>query len=475
MKATSRRPVGLLAAAAIYLVVTLAPLFVILVGPVAPQRGFWVEFAVAMGFIGLAMLGLQSILTARFPRVSSAVGQDTLLQFHRQAGLVAFVFILSHPVILVLANGDYWSFLDPRVNLLRAVFLLFVVVALPTLIVTSLWREGLRLPYQWWRLGHGVLAMLILVVGLVHITRVHYYLRNPWKQALWVAIGTAAIASVLYVRAIKPLRVRRRPYRVVGVAPAAARIWTVTLAPETEPALRFRAGQFAFVTIDDSPYSLEQHPFTIASSAEHSDCLQFTIKELGDFTNDIAAIPIGQRAYLDGPYGSVHLPFESDSGLFVIAGGIGITPIISMLRTLGDQHSSLPVVLIYANNRVDDTAFAEELDALTGLLNLRVIHVLTEPPASWAEEVGFVTPDLIARHLPDEPRERWRYILCGPPPMMEVAEHSLVDLGVPLDRIDSERFNIGAAGAIGRRSIQVRRLVVVLGAVMVGAAALFAA
>ena len=398
-----------------------------------------------------------------------------MLQFHRQAGLVAFVFILSHPVILVLANGDYWSFLDPRVNLLRAVFLLFVVVALPTLIVTSLWREGLRLPYQWWRLGHGVLAMLILVVGLVHITRVHYYLRNPWKQALWVAIGTAAIASVLYVRAIKPLRVRRRPYRVVGVAPAAARIWTVTLAPETEPALRFRAGQFAFVTIDDSPYSLEQHPFTIASSAEHSDCLQFTIKELGDFTNDIAAIPIGQRAYLDGPYGSVHLPFESDSGLFVIAGGIGITPIISMLRTLGDQHSSLPVVLIYANNRVDDTAFAEELDALTGLLNLRVIHVLTEPPASWAEEVGFVTPDLIARHLPDEPRERWRYVLCGPPPMMEVAEHSLVDLGVPLDRIDSERFNIGAAGAIGRRSIQVRRLVVVLGAVMVGAAALFAA
>lgn len=75
--------------ALVYLGATLVPLAVILIGPLTPRRGFWIEFAIALGFIGLAMLGMQSILTARLNTVSAAFGQDTLLQFHRQAGIVA--------------------------------------------------------------------------------------------------------------------------------------------------------------------------------------------------------------------------------------------------------------------------------------------------------------------------------------------------------------------------------------------------
>lgn len=136
----------LLAWAAAYLGVTLLPLFVISVGTVRPSRGFWVEFGVAVGFVGLAMLGLQSILTARFSRFSASIGQDTLLQFHRQAGVVAFVLIAAHPEILLTANWANRSFLDPRVNLVRAVALWFVFVALPTLIVTSLMAQATASP-----------------------------------------------------------------------------------------------------------------------------------------------------------------------------------------------------------------------------------------------------------------------------------------------------------------------------------------
>jgi predicted ferric reductase len=107
---------SLVIVALLYTAVVLVPLFVILAGPQAPERGFWVEFGVALGFIGLAMLCLQSVLTARYPKLSGAVGQDTMLQFHRQTGLVAFGFVLAHPVVLLLANSGYWDFLDPRVN-----------------------------------------------------------------------------------------------------------------------------------------------------------------------------------------------------------------------------------------------------------------------------------------------------------------------------------------------------------------------
>ena len=158
-----------------YLGVTLVPLGVILLGPMTPRRGFWIEFGVALGFIGLAMMGLQSILTARLSAVSAAFGQDTLLQFHRQAGIVAFVLILSHPVILLTSTPAFRSFLDPGVNLPRAFALGFVIVALVALIVTSLWRQRLGIPYEWWRLGHGALATVVLSIGMIHIVQVHHY------------------------------------------------------------------------------------------------------------------------------------------------------------------------------------------------------------------------------------------------------------------------------------------------------------
>ncbi|MGY6501112.1 MAG: ferredoxin reductase family protein [Acidimicrobiales bacterium] len=460
--------------AALYTVVVLVPLFVILAGSQPPERGFWVEFGVALGFIGLAMLCLQSVLTARYPRLSGVVGQDTMLQFHRQTGIVAFGFVLAHPAVLLLADSAYWEFLDPRAGFLRAIFLIFVVFALPALIVTSLWREAFRLPYQWWRLGHGALALMILLVGLVHITRVHYYLADPWKQALWLAMGTASMGSILYVRALKPLRVRRHPYRVVEVAPAAARTWRITLAPEHGEVLDFRAGQFAFLTLADTPFGLEQHPFSVASSAEQRDRLEFAVKELGDYTATIGTTPIGQVGFVDGPYGSLHLPDDTDAGMLMIAGGIGISPVIGMLRTLGDRGHDAPVVLLYAADTVDDLAYDHELDVLTGRIPLTVVRVLLDPPADWEGERGLVDAALIDTYLSADDATSWHAVVCGPPPMMDAAERALRRRGMPLRRIHSERFDIGAAGAVGRRSIQVRRLVLALSGVMVTAAASFA-
>jgi predicted ferric reductase len=462
------------AAAALYAAVAVAPLFVILAGGQPRDRGFWVEFGVALGFVGLAMLCLQSVLTARYPRLSAAVGQDTMLQFHRQAGIVALGFVLAHPVVLVLADGSYWAFLDPRVNFLRAVFLNFVLFALPALIVTSLWRETFRLPYQWWRLGHGALAAVILLVGVVHIIQVRHYLDDPWKQVLWAALASASIGSILYVRAIKPLRVGRYPYRVVAVEPVASRTWALTLEPERGRGLRFRAGQFAFLTLADSPFSLEQHPFSIASSARHPERVQFTVKELGDFTSGIGRTPVGQRGYVDGPYGSMHLPADRSSPLLLVAGGVGIAPVMSMLRTLRDEAHRAPVVLVYAVGLEEDLAFGGELDQMAATIDLTVVRLVADPSPGWAGEVGFVDAALLRRLLDGPTIGRWHAVVCGPTRMMEVVEDALVDLGLPLDRIQSERFDIGAAGAVGRRSVQVRRLVLGLGALLLAAAAVFA-
>ena len=460
-----------------YLGITLIPLGLILMGPWIPRRGFWIEFAIALGFIGLAMMGLQSILTARLNTVSAAFGQDTLLQFHRQAGIVAFVLILAHPTILLVSTPGFRSFLDPRVNLPRAFALSFVTVALVVLIVTSLWRQQLGIRYEWWRAVHGSVATIILLIGMVHILQVHHYLDNPWKKVLWVGIAAASIASILYVRVLTPLLQRRRPHTVVANNREADRMWTLTVEPDGPWPTYFRAGQFAFLTIANSPFSLEQHPFSISSSAEHTEQLDFTIKELGDYTNTIGEIEFGSRAYIDGPYGSLTLPETAASGIMLVAGGIGVTPIISMIRTLRDREEhGTPLVLIYAANRREDLAFTQELDEMASSddLDIDVIYVLADPDDTWTGATGFVTPELLERHLPEAALESWHYVICGPPPMMEATESALLDMGAPLDQIESERFDIESSAAVGPRQRSVRRAVLALAVVMVIAAALFA-
>jgi predicted ferric reductase len=185
---------------------------------------------------------------------------------------------------------------------------------------------------------------------------------------------------------------------------------------------------------------MKDHPFSIASSAEQTSALEFTIKECGDFTSRIKTLSPGEIVYVDGPYGSFSCDRYPADALVFIAGGIGAAPIMSMLRTLADRADRRPLVLLYANKRWERAAFREELDLLRERLDLRVVHIVENPPPGWQGESGFIDAAMIARHLPDV-RER-QYFLCGPVPMMDVCEKALRRLGVPAVKFHSELFNI---------------------------------
>jgi ferredoxin-NADP reductase len=119
---------------------------------------------------------------------------------------------------------------------------------------------------------------------------------------------------------------------------------------------------------------------------------------------------------------------------------VGIAPILAMLRTLADRGDRRPLILFYGNRVWERAAFREELEQLQQRLDLKVVHVLQEPPADWTGECGFVTEDVLMRHLPVT-RHRFEYFLCGPTPMTQAAERALGALGVPAARVHSEIFD----------------------------------
>jgi predicted ferric reductase len=419
----------------------LLPLVIAGIDPPPRRREFAIEFGVALGFIGLAVIGLQSVLTARFPRLAAPFGLDALLHFHRLTGILAFALVLAHVVILISMRRRFLEFLNPFDSFVRAAALWAVLGALTLLIVLTLARRQLRIPYQWWRIGHGVLALAVLLLGTVHVIRVDHYMSQPWKAGLVAAFGAASAGLLGWTRVARPILQLRHPYRVAEVRTEGPGVWTVAVEPVGHAGMRFRAGQFAWLALGQRPWDIDSHPFSFSSSAARADRLEFTIKALGDFTARIGEVPPGTAAYLDGPYGNFVLDNE-DEGAVLIAGGVGLTPVLSILRTMRDRGDRRPAWLVYGEASKETLLCRQELDTLAAEGRLNLVYVLERPGEGWTGERGLITPAVLERALAGARGPRLRYFVCGPAPMMDAVESWLVRSGVSPGAIRSERFNI---------------------------------
>ncbi|SHL72035.1 Predicted ferric reductase [Bradyrhizobium lablabi] len=424
----------------VYLLFILAPLFALLAGSHPPTRDFWTELSAALGYTGLAMMGLQFGLTARFRYVTEPWGEDVIYHFHRQISLIAVALVMTHPVILVAVKPELLApsnMLDAPLSAYFAFLSIFSVIAL---VVTALWRAALRIKYEAWHLTHIMLAVVAVTAGIVHMVGSSFYLVDPWKRTLWIGLTIFWIGLLLYVRIAKPLFMLRRPYRVTEVRRERGDTSTLVMQPDGHPGFRFSPGQFGWLTLWGSPFKITAHPFSFSSSAAAADGrVEMTIRGLGDFTNEIHKVPVGQRVYLDGPYGAFTIGNPADMHV-LIAGGIGVTPMMSMIRTLADQGDKRPVVLYYGVQDWDSITFREELEALKARLNLTIVYVLAKPPAGWTGEQGFINAEMFKRHLLP-PYADHEYFICGPNVMMDAIEKSLGEMNVPISKYHSERYS----------------------------------
>jgi predicted ferric reductase len=424
-----------------YLFFVFGPLFALLAGSAPPARDFWTEFSVALGYAGLAIMGLQFGLTARFRHVTEPWGEDVIYHFHRRISLIAVALALAHPIILFVVRPELLALLNSIQAPWRARFAALSTYSLIALVVMALWRAKLNIRYETWHLTHVVLAVVAVAAGVAHMVGWSFYLTDPWKRALWIGLALFWVGLLLYVRIVKPLFMLRRPYRVAEVRKERGDSWTLVMHPAGHPGFRFSPGQFGWLTLWASPFRITGHPFSFSSSAAAADGrVEMTIRNLGDFTRRVRDVAVGERVYLDGPYGSFTIDRNPADMHVLVAGGVGITPMMSMIRTLADRGDRRPVILLYGSKDWESITFREELEALQGRLDLKVVHVLANPPAGWTGEKGFIDAGMFKRHLPPQYADH-EYFICGPDPMMDAIENALGELGVPLARYHSERYS----------------------------------
>jgi predicted ferric reductase len=366
---------------------------------------------------------------------------DELYFFHHAISVAALGFVLAHPLILVLGNANFLTLFNPLTAPWRARLGILALLAAFVLVTTSVLRKELRIVYEPWRLVHMLLSIAAAALSLLHIFRVNYYTAMPLQRFWWTALPVLWVGLIGYARVLKPAMMLRKPYELKEVRAERCDSWTLALAPVGHPGIEFHPGQFAWLAVQRSPFDLRQHPFSFSSSAERKGWLEFTIRELGDFTDTVKDVPPGARLYVDGPFGTFSPDFYQAPGYVLLAGGVGVTPLMSMLRTFADRKDSRPLILFFGSYDWDNVLYREEIEELQSQLNLKVVHVLEQPPQGWSGESGYITADVLDRHLPPD-RAAYHYFMCGPVPMINAVDKALPEAGVPLSRVQSERYEM---------------------------------
>lgn len=411
-----------------------------------PVRSFSNEFASLLGLLGFTWMLLSFLLSGRFRMITGQIGIDKTMRLHQLMAIILGLFILLHPFLFNLPVNVFLPWDGTGQQSLTLTLPAFVSgmlawLLLPVLIVTALYRDQFWCAYEGWRVFHGMLAILVVAASLHHVLEIGRYSQDILMRVFWFTLLGAAVLTLLRTYVVMPVLQKKRAFHVLSVEKAATKTWHITVVADEGTSFEFKAGQFAWLKLTNDSYDLKEHPFSISSAPSDLPKIRFTIKESGDFTNNIGEVVEGSRAYLDGPHGHFLTDDLDYRGIVMIAGGIGVAPMISMIRDMAYRKDARPITLLYGNRVESQIAFRDELESLTKELNLDVRFILSTPPEAWTGQRGRLDGSMIQGALDMSHPDQYLYLLCGPTGMLNSAVTALKHAGIPDQNILYEKFS----------------------------------
>jgi predicted ferric reductase len=425
---------------AFFAAVFVAPV-VVRLATTAPEP-VWRQLADITGLLALSGLVCAAVLPSRVRSLTRAFGIEDVLDVHRFVGVAAGVLVLVHLACIVAMNPAQVALLDPALNGPPAKAASIGTGALIMLVVLAAVRRRLNQRYEVWRWMHVLLAVAALVGTALHVYWLDHLLEVRSMQLVFVLL-TLAVTAVLAHRWVwRTLLDPSTEFVVAEIRRESDSVTTVSLAARdgSDAEWNFAPGQFAWLRLRRSVTG-EEHPFTIASSPHLPGRVEFTIRHAGDFTRSIHRLRPGQPVWIDGPHGSFTSDVDACEGVVMIAGGVGITPMMSMVRAAADRGDPRPHRLVVVARSHEDLLFREELGYLREELDLEITEVLRRPHPGWEGHTGEINVGLLTAVLGTE-HQYLDYFLCGPPGLVTDALEALEALGVPAGRIHTEQFDM---------------------------------
>lgn len=384
----------------------------------------WRSLGIVLGWAGCGLLLASLLLMLRESWLAERLGGlERMYAWHHVLGTLAYLLLLAHPLALAVDNlaespGLAWALLSP---LTQGWPLWFGWLGLLCLMLGMAASFSRRLPYPLWRGLHALLAVAILF-GCLHL----------WLLGLGPSFFFMLLLSLLFL-GWRFLRIdsslAARPYLVSQVQRVAADIVEIALRPLGMP-ITARPGQFVLVGFGDGDTFRgcgECHPYTICA-VDPEGHLRISIKALGDCTRHLQTVEIGVPVGVQGPFGDFLLD-RPPLPQFWLAGGIGLTPFLAVLR---DERLMQPTQLFYFYRRPEDGAYVEELRTLAARQPSLTMHV----------HCGDFNAATLAGLLPDSAALAGRIaFLCGPPGLLGNTAEILGQRGMAPASIHFECFD----------------------------------
>jgi len=401
--------------------------FWILMLPLANRFSSFATTMLSLGqltaLVGTVLLGITFLLNTRLRFLEKLFGGlDKVYFAHHLLGTISFLLLLFHPLFLalkfvVVSASSALSFLLPG----SSFEINFGIFSLLTMILALLFTFLIKLKYQKWRFTHQLLGVSLLL-AIVHI----FFINSDISRSLilrvyillFVAIG---LLSFLYRTVLRRWVVKTYQYQVKEIK----LLGDVTIVKlESDEGITFFPGQFIFVSFPS--LSGEFHPFTIASSSQEKD-LTIAIKSLGDYTQKISNLKLGDKALVEGPYGGFHSLAQKQ---IWIAGGIGVTPFLSMAKSLQNNH----VKMYYCAKTKGEAVFLQDLEKIAKQ------NKHFEVISFCSSEKGRINAEVLKDEVKDMGNKE--ILICGPKVMMDSLKQGFKKLGVGEEKILMEEFEL---------------------------------
>ena len=396
----------------------------------------WESAGALAGLLATSIALIGIAFAARTHRFERAIGLDQALLWHRWLGETAALLLIAHIVATVIAYASRESLGAAIMELIgeEQYMAMATVGALGMLVITVVSLGFIRrhLAYETWYFIHLLIYASLALAFAHEIYLGSDFAFDPLARAFWIAVTLIVLLLVIVSRWGRAIRSIVRPLTVLSVTPLNDVAAAVELGGRNVAYLRAAAGQFALLRPLTPKLIWQPHPYSI-SAAPTVDRIRFTIKALGGASELMTQLPVGTKVAIEGPYGTKIYEELRGSKLLLIAGGVGIAPVRSLLE---DFDADAEPVVIYRARRAEEIVHYDELVTLAASRRGRIIPVVGR--TSDLEGGNPFDPDVMRSMVPDV-AERV-VVVCGSQPMINAAYQCLRACGVDNEDIHFERI-----------------------------------
>jgi predicted ferric reductase len=390
------------------------------------------------GLLAGYVLGVLLLLMSRLPWLERRIGAGHLALWHAEGGRYLISLAVAHALFIISGYAastksslasEASTLVAHYPDVLAATAALGLLVLVGVLSARALRR---RLRYETWYYLH-LYAYLAAALAFAHDFSVGAdFATHPLARILWSVFYAAVVAAVLWYRFVTPIRqaVRHR-LRVARVRAEAPGVTSIYLTGRRLPELGAEPGQFMRWRFLTPGGWWQSHPFSLSARPTTTN-LRLTVKAVGDYTKTLRELRPGVRVMTEGPYGALTQALRRRSGVLLLAGGIGITALRTLLDGLREAGGD--IVLLYRANHEEEIVFRGELHRLRSNGNVTVRYLVGEP----GSPADVLVDDRLAREVPDVVERD--IFAAGPPAFVDTALAALTRAGVPRAQIHFERY-----------------------------------